>query len=180
MYVCVKGISMSERTGIVFSNGNPLTLLGQELKVGDMAPEFVVANHELKPVKLSSLKGKVVIVSSVPSLDTQVCHLETVRFNAEAKKVASDIKFVTISMDLPFAQKRWCEETSTKNVQVLSDYKEASFGMAYGVLIKELRLLARTIFIIDRTGKISYIQYVKETSEEPNYEEVLEAIKKTA
>jgi thioredoxin-dependent peroxiredoxin len=169
---------MTERTGIVFMKGNPLTLLGQELKVGDIAPDFEVLNHELKPVKLSSLKGKVVVLSTVPSLDTQICHLETVRFNAEAKKATSDIKFVTISMDLPFAQKRWCEETSTKNVQVLSDYKEATFGAAYGVLIKELRLLARTIFIIDRQGKISYIQYVKETAEEPDYDDVLEAVKK--
>jgi thiol peroxidase len=171
---------MTERTGIIFAKGNPLTLLGQELKVGDNAPEFEVVNQELKPVKLSFLKGKVVVISSVASLDTQVCHLETVRFNAEAKKLASDIKFITISMDLPFAQKRWCEETSTRNVQVLSDYKEAAFGTAYGVLIKESRLLARTIFIVDRQGKISYIQYVKETTEEPDYDDVLEAIKQTS
>jgi len=171
---------MTERTGIIFMKGNPLTLLGQELKVGDKAPDFEVVGQDLKPVKLSSLKGNVVVISTVPSLDTQVCHLETVRFNAEAKKAKSDIKFVTISMDLPFAQKRWCEETSTKNVQVLSDYKEASFGIAYGVLIKELRLLARTIFIIDRQGKISYIQYVKETGEEPDYDEVLEAVKQVS
>lgn len=170
---------MTERTGIVFMEGNPLTLLGRELKVGDNAPDVEVVSQDLKSVKLPALNGKVVVISTVPSLDTEVCHMETVRFNVEAKKVTSDIKFVTISMDLPFAQKRWCEETATKNVQVLSDYKEANFGLAYGVLIKELRLLARTIFIVNRQGKISYIQYVKETSEEPDYDDVLEAIKNT-
>jgi thioredoxin-dependent peroxiredoxin len=169
---------MPERTGIVFMQGNPVTLLGNELKVGDSAPDCLVIDQGLKPVKLSSLKGQVMVIASVPSLDTEVCHMETVRFNSEAKRLGPKIKMITISMDLPFAQKRWCEETATKNVQVLSDYKEAAFGNAYGVLIKELRLLARTVFVIDRAGKISYIQYVKETSEEPNYDDVLEAIKK--
>lgn len=170
---------MAERTGVVFMKGNTLTLLGKELKVGDLAPDFEVLDNELKTVKLSSLKGRVLVISSVQSLDTVVCHMETVRFNAEASKLGQDVKIVTISMDLPFAQKRWADETASKNVLLLSDHKEANFGNNYGVLIKELRLLARTIFIVDRQGKISYIQYVKETSDEPDYDDVLEAIRKT-
>jgi len=169
---------MAERTGVVLMQGNPLTLVGNELKVGDVAPDCTVLDHALKPIKLSSFKGKIVVIASVPSLDTQVCHLETVRFNSEAKRLGPDIKMVTISMDLPFAQKRWCEETATKNVRVLSDYKDGSFGNAFGVLIKELRLLARTVFVIDSQGKIRYIQYVKETTEEPDYDDILMAIKK--
>ena len=132
----------------------------------------------MEPVKLSSFKGKVVVVSTVPSLDTQVCDLETKRFNDEAKKLGSDVAILTISMDLPFAQKRWSEEAGVKNVYLLSDHRDNSFGITYGVLIKELRLLARTIFVIDMNGKVRYIQYVKETVDEPDYDEVLEAIQK--
>jgi thiol peroxidase len=174
----VKGFGMAERKGVVMMGGNPLTLVGNELKVGDMAPDFEVLDHTLKPVGLASLKGKVAVITSVPSLDTTVCDLETKRFNREASRFNGNIQFVTISMDLPFGQKRWCEETSTKGVKVYSDHRDASFGNAYGVLIKELRLLARTIFIVDRNGKIVYIQYVKETGDEPDYDDVLEGVKK--
>jgi len=156
--------------------GGALTLVGNEVKVGDMAPEFAALDENLAPVKLSSFRGKVIVLTSVPSIDTPVCDIETRRFNHEAGKLGEDVVVLTISMDLPFAQKRWCGAAGIENVKLLSDYRDASFGNAFGVLIKELRLLARTIFIIDRKGKVQYIQYVEETSHEPNYDEVLTAL----
>jgi thiol peroxidase len=169
---------MKERTGIVTMMGNPLTLLGNELKVGDTAPDFELANNDLAPFKFSSLKGKVTIISSVPSLDTAVCDMETRRFNKEAEKLGTNVAVLTISMDLPFAQKRWCGAAGVKNVMTLSDYKNASFGESYGVLLKDLRLLARVIFVVDQKGIIQYIQYVNEVTKEPNYDEILEAVKR--
>ena len=169
---------MSERTGLVTMKGNPLTLVGKEVKVGDTAPDFEVLNDKLEPVKLSSFKGKVVVLVSVPSVDTPVCDLETKRFNQEAGKLGVDVAILTISMDLPFAQKRWCAAAGVENLQLLSDHRDALFGNSYGVLIKELRLLARTVFIVDRKGTVQYIQYVRETTEEPDYREVLTAIDK--
>jgi thiol peroxidase len=168
---------MAERTGVVTTRGNPLTLIGNELKIGDIAPDFEVLDINVKPVRLSAFAHNVLVISSVPSLDTAVCDMETKWFNKEAGRLGKNIQVITISMDLPFAQKRWREETSSKDVNLYSDHRLASFGMAYGVLIKETRLLARTIFIIDREGKIRYIQYVKDTSEEPDYDDVLEGIK---
>jgi thiol peroxidase len=169
---------MSERTGLVKMKGNPLTLVGNEVKVGDTAPDFEALNDKLEPVKLSSFKGKVVVLVSVPSVDTPVCDLETKRFNQEAGKLGGDVAILTISMDLPFAQKRWCAAAGVQNLQLLSDHRDASFGKAYGVLIKELRLLARTVHIIDRTGTVRYVQYVEETTEEPDYDDVLRAVDK--
>jgi thioredoxin-dependent peroxiredoxin len=169
---------MKERTGIVTMMGNPLTLLGNELKVGDTAPDFELANNDLAPFNFSSIKGKVAIISAVPSLDTPVCDMETRRFNKEAEKLGTNVAVLTISMDLPFAQKRWCGAAGVKNVITLSDYKNASFGENYGVLLKDLRLLARVIFVVDQKGTIKYIQYVNEVTKEPNYDEVLEAVKK--
>jgi thiol peroxidase len=169
---------MTERTGIVKSKGNPLTLVGNEVKVGDSAPDFEVLDGSLNSVRLSSFKDKVVVVASVPSIETAVCDLEAKRFNKEAGKLGDDVMILTISMDLPFAQSRWCAAAGVENIKLLSDYRDASFGNSYGILIKELRLLARTIFIIDRSGKVRYIQYVEETSEEPKYEEVLDAVRK--
>ena len=169
---------MQERTGIVESRGKPLTLLGNEIKVGDKAPDFETLDTSLQPVKLSSYKGKVVVLSTVPSLDTQVCDLETKQFNKEAKELGNDVVFITVSMDLPFAQKRWADEAGVKDIQLASDHKSAGLGTSYGVLIKELRLLARTVFVIDKSGVVRYIQYVKETGTEPDYDEVLAAVKK--
>jgi len=169
---------MSERTGLVKMKGNPLTLVGNEVKIGDTAPDFEVLNDKLELVKLSSFKGKVVVLVSVPSVDTPVCDLETKRFNQEAGKLGDDVAILTISMDLPFAQKRWCAAAGVENLQLLSDHRDASLGNSFGVLIKELRLLARTVFIVDRKGIVQYIQYVQETTEEPDYEEVLAAIDK--
>jgi thiol peroxidase len=169
---------MTERTDVVRTKGNPLTLVGNEVKVGDMAPDFTVLNEDLQPVKLSDYRGKVVVIVSVLSIDTGVCDTETRRFNREAEKLGKDVAILGISMDLPFAQKRWCGAAGVDSVRMLSDHRDASFGNAFGVLIKELRLLARTVFIIDRNGKIQYVQYVRETSEEPEYDHVLDALRK--
>lgn len=169
---------MKERTGIITMKGNPMTLVGNEVKVGDGAPDFVALDNALAPVKLSSFRGKTVVISSVPSLDTPVCDMETRRFNQEGGKLSSDIVILTISMDLPFAQKRWCGAAGVTRVQTLSDHRDASFGTAYGMLIKELRLLARAIFIVDKNGVIRYIQVVNEVAKEPDYEAVLNTLKK--
>ena len=169
--------SMKERAGLVTMKGNPLTLLGNEVKAGDKAPDFVALDTSLSPVRFSSFRGKVCILSSVPSLDTPVCDLETRRFNEEAGKLGEDVVVLTVSMDLPFAQKRWCGAAGVTRVKTLSDHRDASFGMAYGVLIKELRLLARAVFVVDRQGTIRYVQLVKEVSSEPDYDAVLKAVR---
>ena len=169
---------MKERTGIIAMRENPLTLVGEEMKVGNPAPDFIVLDNNLSPVKFSSYRGKICIISSVPSLDTPVCDIETRKFNEEAGRLGEDVVILTISMDLPFAQKRWCAAAGVNRVQTLSDHRDASFGTSYGVLIKELRLLARAVFLVDRKGILQYIQLVKEISKEPDYEEVLNALKK--
>jgi thiol peroxidase len=167
---------MKERTGIITMKGNPLTLMGKEVKVGDAAPDFEVLDNNLSPVKLSSFRGKICVISSVPSLDTPVCDMETRRFNQEAGKLSADVQILTISMDLPFAQKRWCGAAGVDKVVTLSDHRNASFGTAYGVLIKELRLLARSVFVVDRESILRYIQMVKEIAEEPDYEVIIDAV----
>jgi thioredoxin-dependent peroxiredoxin len=169
---------MTERSGIVTIHGNPLTLIGDELKVGMPAPESELLDNDLKPVKLSSFRGKVVVITSVPSLDTPVCDIETRRFNDESSRFGPDVQVVVISMDLPFAQKRWCGAAGVQNLKTLSDHRQAEFGQAYGVLIKELRLLARAVFIIDPAGTIQYVQLIKEVSSEPDYEEVVQALQR--
>jgi thioredoxin-dependent peroxiredoxin len=169
---------MKERQGIITIHGKPLTLLGDEVKAGAAAPEAEVLDNDLNPVKLSSHRGKILVIASVPSLDTPVCDLETRRFNDEAANLGGDIEILTISMDLPFAQKRWCGAAGVTRLKTLSDHRQAEFGLAYGVLIKELRLLARAVFIVDRQGTLQYVQLVKEVTEEPNYEEVLQALAK--
>ena len=167
---------MEEHTGIVTMKGNHITLIGKEVKAGDSAPDFEVLDNDLSPVTLSSFLGKVCVISSVPSLDTPVCDMETRRFNQEAGKLSADVQILTISMDLPFAQKRWCGAAGVDKVVTLSDHRNASFGTAYGVLIKELRLLARSVFVVDREGIIRYIQMVKEITEEPDYEDIMDAV----
>lgn len=168
---------MGERAGAVTMQGNPLTLVGTELKVGDSAPDVEILDNDLSPVKMSSFQGKVCVISTVPSLDTPVCDMETRRFNEEAGNLGSDVAILTISMDLPFAQKRWCGAAGIDKVTTLSDHRDASFGEGYGVLIKELRLLARAVFVTDKNGVIQYIQIVKELTEEPDYGAVLDAVK---
>ena len=170
---------MAERTGLITFKGNPLTLVGNEVKVGQKAPDAELVANDLSVVRLSSLRaGKVCILTSVPSLDTSVCDRETRRFNEEAGKLGPDVVVLTVSMDLPFAQKRWCGAAGVQNVQTLSDYREAAFGNAYGVLIKELRLLARAVFVLDKPGMIRYVELVKEVASEPNYDAALAAAKK--
>ena len=169
---------MGERYGTITMKGNPLALAGNELEVGDTAPDLEVLDNDLSPVRLSSFRGKVCIISSVPSLDTPVCDMETRRFNEEAGNLGSDVVILTVSMDLPFAQKRWCGAAGVDKVITLSDHRGAAFGEAYGVLIKDLRLLARALFVIDREGVVQYIQIVNEVTEEPEYESVLKAAKK--
>jgi thiol peroxidase len=169
---------MAERPGVITMKGNPLTLVGQEVHVGDQAPDFEVLANDLSPFKLSSLKGKVVIICSVPSLDTPTCDIETRWFNEEAAKLGPKVVVLTLSMDLPFAQKRWCGAAGVDRVTTYSDHREAAFGQAYGVLIKELRLLARAVFVVDQAGTLQYLQVVKELANEPDYGEVLKAVER--
>jgi thiol peroxidase len=168
---------MKERTGLITMRGNPLTLVGNEIKIGERAPDFAVLDNNLSPVHLSSFNNKISILSSVPSLDTPVCDIETRKFNEEAGRLGPDVVILTISMDLPFAQKRWCAASGVDKVQTLSDHRDASFGTSYGVLIKELRLLARAVFLVDRQGILQYSQLVQEISREPDYEAILAALK---
>ena len=168
---------MDEGTRVVTMRGNPLTLTGNEVKVGDKAPDFEVLDNALAPVKLAAFRGKVALISSVPSLDTPVCDVETRKFNEDSVRLGSDVVVLTVSMDLPFAQKRWCGAAGVDRVQTLSDYRDASFGLSYGVLIKELRLLARAVFILDRAGIIRYTEIVKEIAHEPDYQAAYKALK---
>lgn len=168
---------MKERTGIITFKGNPFTLLGSELKVGDKAPEFSVVDNSLTATTLASYSGKIKVISAVPSLDTPVCDTETRRFNQEAAALPENVVVLTISLDLPFAQKRWCGAAGIDRVTTLSDYQERSFASAYGVLIKELKLLARAVFIIDANDTISYIQIVPEVTAEPDYAAAIGAVK---
>ncbi len=169
---------MDETKGVVTMKGNPVTLVGRVAKVGEKAPDFVVVDNNLAPVSFSSYRGKICVVSSVPSLDTPVCDLETKFFNEKATQLDPDVTILTISMDLPFAQKRWCAAAGVEHVQTLSDHKDASFGIAFGVLIKELRLLARAVFLVDRDGTVRHAQVVQEIANEPDYEAIWKALKK--
>jgi thiol peroxidase len=168
---------MKERTGVITMKGQPLTLSGQQVNPGDAAPDFETVSNDLKPVNFSSFLGKVCIISSVPSLDTSVCSLQTKKFNEQAGRFGPDVAIITISMDLPFAQSRFCGAENIKSLQTLSDHRNASFGLAYGVLIKELRLLARAVFVADRTGIIKYVQIVDELTREPDYQAALDAVR---
>ena len=161
-----------ERPGAVTLHNNPFTLVGPEIKVGDRAPDFTVIGNDMKPVTLKDTEGKVRILSVVPSLDTPVCDQQTRRFNEEAARLPN-VEILTISMDLPMAQKRWCGAAEVNHVRTLSDHRDASFGQAYGTLIKELRLNARSVFVLDKDGIVRHAEYVKEISTHPNYESVL-------
>ncbi len=168
---------MTERKGAVTFQGNPLTLVGEEVAVKQNAPDVTLVDTEMNPVKLSSFRGKTVVLATVPSLDTPVCAAETRRFNEEAANFGDDVAVVTVSMDLPFAQKRWCGAEGIKNVTTLSDYRDRALATNYGLLIDELKLLARAVLIIDREGAVRYTQFVKEVTDEPDYEAVLVALK---
>lgn len=169
---------MAERTGIVTFKGSPLTLIGKERRAGDAAPDVEVIDNDMSPVKLSRFKDQVCIISAVPSLDTPVCDIETRKFNARVEGLGPKLMVLTISMDLPFAQKRWCASSGVRNVKTLSDYRGAAFGKAYGVLIKELHLLARSIFVVDTDRVIQYTQIVPEVTDEPDYDKAIDAAKR--
>jgi thioredoxin-dependent peroxiredoxin len=156
--------------------GQTLTLKGSLIKPGQKAPDCELIGADLKSVKLSSFKGKPLLLLSVPSLDTSVCSKETHRFNQEMNKFKDSVNFICVSMDLPFAQSRWCTTEGAKNVVTLSDYKTREFGERYGVLIEELGLLARAVFLIDPTMKVVASHLVKEVTHEPNYPQILEEI----
>ncbi|KGE16480.1 thiol peroxidase [Paenibacillus wynnii] len=166
-----------ERTGVATFKGSPITLIGPELKVGDSAPDFVISKNLLEQASLSDYAGKIKLISVVPSLDTGVCDAQTRRFNSEAADLSDDVVILTISMDLPFAQARWCGASGIESVITLSDHKEASFGEAYGVLIKEFRLDMRSIFVLDKNNIITYVEYLGEMAESPNFEAAVSAVK---
>lgn len=163
-----------ERPGATTLRGDPKTLIGPELKPGDPAPDFNVVDSNLKPVTLAATGHQVRIFSVIPSLDTPVCDAQTKRFNEEAGKLPN-VDIFTVSMDLPFAQKRWCGAFGVDKVKMLSDHKDGSFGSQYGTLIKELRIESRAIFVLDKDNKIKHAEYVKEVADFPNYESALAA-----
>jgi thiol peroxidase len=168
------------RSGAVTFKGKPLTLAGEEVKVGSQAPDFTVYYFEageLKPIRLADLKGKPTLLSVVPSLDTGVCQKQTKRFNEELGALGDRINAVTISLDLPFAQNRFCGAENIKNMRVGSDYQDRLFGKAWGTLIEELKILQRSVFVLDKNGKVVYAQQVKEVTEEPDYAGALTALK---
>lgn len=168
---------MEVRESTITVEGSPFTLVGSQPGIGDPAPDVELLDNDLSPVQLSSFRGKVCIICSVGSLDTSVCDTETRRFNEEAGRLGDSVAVLTVSMDLPFAQKRWCGAAGISNVQTLSDHREAAFGTAFGVLIRDLRLLARAVFVLDKDGVVRYIQVVDELTNEPDYEETLRAVK---
>lgn len=155
---------------------DPVTLLGTEINVGDQAPDFTVLSNELKEVSLGDYKGKVKLISTVPSIDTGVCSQETHRFNEEADKL-DNVQILTVSMDLPFAQTRWCAANGIEKLDTLSDHRNADLGEKYGTLIKELRLLTRAIFVVDSNDKVTYVEYVGEVTNHPDYDKAIAAAK---
>jgi len=158
-------------------NNDPVTLEGTEVKVGDVAPDFTVLANDLSEKSLKDYEGKVKLIATVPSVDTGVCSEETHRFNKEADKL-DNVQVLTISMDLPFAQGRWCAAEGVKNLDLLSDHRDADFGKKYGTLIKELRLNTRAVFVVDADNKVQYVEYVSEVTNHPDYDAALEAAKK--
>ncbi len=169
-----------ERTGIITMKGKKMTLVGPEVKIGDKAPDFTLLDGTLAEVRLGDFEGKTKIISVTPSLDTPVCDLQLRRFNREAASLPHDVAVLNVSMDLPFAIARFCSTADIDRAKALSDHREASFGTAYGVLIKELRLLARSIFIIDKNGVIRHKEIVPEQSNHPDYEKALQVLRDVA
>jgi thiol peroxidase len=170
-------MTLTERPGVIKAHGNPLTLLGPDLKVGAQAPEATVVDAQFKPVKLSDFKGKTILISTVPSLDTTVCSMQTKRFNDEAETLPANVVVLTISQDLPFAQSRFCGAENIRRIRVLSDHVHREFGERFGVLIKENALLARSIWVVGPQGKITYREIVPELTQHPDYEKALAAVK---
>ncbi|HEV7732408.1 MAG TPA: thiol peroxidase [Candidatus Binatia bacterium] len=169
-----------ERTDLVTKGGKPVTLVGRQPAVGDPAPTFTAVANDMSTFTFDPTSGKVWIISVVPSVDTPVCSLQTNHFNDTAGALGGDVAILTVSMDLPFAQKRWCGAEGVKNLQTVSDYRDRSFADAYGLRIKESGLLARSVFVVGRDGKITYVQLVPELTQEPQYEPVLAAARTAA
>lgn len=169
-----------ERSGVVTFRGNPVTLVGQEIKVGQTAPSFSAVGQGMSAVSSKDYAGKVKIVVTVPSLDTPVCSTETQKFNQMASALSADVQVIVASMDLPFAQARWCGANNVDKVQCISDFKERQIGAAYGVQVKELGLLTRAVFVVDKKDVVRHVEYVPEVGQEPNYEAVQEAVRKIA
>jgi thiol peroxidase len=167
-----------ERKGIITFLGNPLTLTGTETKIGAKAGDFTVLDKELKEIRLKDFSGKIKLISVTPSLDTPVCDMQARRFNQEAAKLPDDVIIMNISMDLPFAISRFCTSAGIDKIKTYSDHRDASFGNAFGVLIRELRLLARSVFIIDRDETVRYIELVPELTNHPDYDKALAELKK--
>jgi thiol peroxidase len=167
-----------ERKGIVTVRGNPVALIGSEVKIGDKTPDFTVLDGDLKEVRIGDFAGKIKVISVSASLDTPVCDMQARRFNQETTQLPDDVVILNITMDLPFAISRFCTTAGIDKIKALSDHRDASFGNLYGVLIKELRLLARSIFIIDKDGIIRYIEIVPELTNHPNYNKALDFLKK--
>ncbi len=165
---------------ITTMGGNVITLEGHEVHVGEHAPEFFVVDNDIMRKTLDDFRGMIKLISAVPSLDTRICDLQTKKFNELATRFSSDVVVLTISMDLPFAQKRWCLDTGVNRIITLSDHRDASFGLNYGILIRELRLLNRAIFIIDKNDTIRYIEIVKENHDHPDYKSAVEALNNLA
>jgi len=163
-----------ERPAATTMRGKPLTLIGPELKAGDKAPDFEAITEGLQPVNLEKTGTGVRIFSVIPSLDTPVCDAQTKRFNEEAAKL-SNVEIYSISMDLPFAQKRWCGAFGVDKLKMLSDHRTGSFGEHYGTMIKDLRIESRAIFVLDKDNTIKHVEYVKEVADHPNYEAALDA-----
>lgn len=169
---------MSERrTGRITMKGNPVTLMGKEIKVGDQAPDFTVIQNDLQPYSLKDAGERIKIISVVPSIDTGVCELQTLHFNETAAELGN-VAILTISVDLPFAQKRFCGAKGIDKVVTLSDHRDLSFGLNYGFVIEELRLLSRGIVVLDKTNQVQYVEYVKEVTDQPNYDGAIAAVKR--
>ena len=169
----------TERVGVIKVGGKDATVIGNDIKVGQAAPDFTVQTLDWSPKRgLADTAGKVRIIAAVPSLDTEVCDRETRRFNQEVASLSKDIAIEVISTDLPFAQKRWCGAAGVDQVMVLSDHQDADFGEKYGALIKERRILRRAVFVVDKNNKVTYVAYMPALGDEPNYAEVLDAAKK--
>lgn len=171
---------MNERKGLVSFKEMPVTLVGNEIKVGDKAPDFIALNQDLSEFKLSDLENKIKVISVAPSLDTRVCKQQAIRFNQEATKVSDEVEIVSITVDLPFAQARFCDEQNVKGHRVVSDHRDLDFGTKYGLVMKELRLLARTVLVIDQDNVIRYVDINEQVAEEPDYDKALEVVKDLA
>jgi thiol peroxidase len=167
------------RSGAVTFKGNPLTLSGEAIQVGQPAPDFKLHFFKdgLKTLSLADVKGKPTILSVVPSLDTPVCAMQTKKFNESLSSLGDSINAVTVSLDLPFAQARFCGAENITNMRAASDYQDRSFGQKYGTLIEELKIMSRAIFVLDAAGKVTYVEYVPEVASEPNYDAALSALK---